>query len=154
MPDVIVVGAGLAGLVCAEELTRAGVECVVLEASDGPGGRVRSDAVDGFVLDRGFQIVLTAYPQVQQRFDLAALDLAVRTGGDVRRGGSFHRVADPLRRPQQIPQTLAAPIGSLADKLRLAALVVDVRRHSVRELLRRPDITTAARLSQRRFSPR
>ena len=72
MPDVIVIGAGMAGLVCAEDLTRAGVDCVVLEASDGIGGRVRSDLVDGFRLDRGFQILLLAYPQVQQRLDLEA----------------------------------------------------------------------------------
>ena len=61
--DVVIVGAGLAGLVCAQDLTRAGVGCHVLEASDGVGGRVRTDNVNGFLLDRGFQIVLTAYPQ-------------------------------------------------------------------------------------------
>ena len=75
MSDVVIVGAGLAGLVCAQDLTRAGVQCTVLEASDGTGGRVRTDAVDGFLLDRGFQILLTAYPQVHARLDLAALAL-------------------------------------------------------------------------------
>ena len=60
MTDVAIVGAGLAGLACAQDLTRAGVECTVLEASDGVGGRVRTDAIDGYLLDRGFQILLTA----------------------------------------------------------------------------------------------
>ena len=60
---------------CAQDLTRGGVDCRVLEASDGVGGRVRTDAVDGFLLDRGSQIVLTAYPQVQNRLDLGALEL-------------------------------------------------------------------------------
>lgn len=60
--DVVIVGAGLAGLACAQDLTRAGVACQVLEASDGVGGRVRTDHVDGFTLDRGFQILLTSYP--------------------------------------------------------------------------------------------
>ena len=75
--DVLIVGAGLAGLACAQDLTRAGLECRVLEASDGVGGRVRTDSIDGFLLDRGFQILLTAYPQVQQRLDVDALDLGL-----------------------------------------------------------------------------
>ena len=153
--DVVVVGAGLAGLACAQDLTRAGVECVVLEGSDGVGGRVRTDAVDGYLLDRGFQIMLTAYPEVQRRLDLTALDLRpFEPGASVRVGGGFHRVADPLRRPLQLGSTLAAPIGTLGDKVRLARLVADVRIHPVGELLRRPDGTTAARLAAAGFSTR
>ena len=75
MTDVAIVGAGLAGLTCAQDLTRAGLQCTVLEGADGVGGRVRTDAVDGFLLDRGFQILLSAYPQVKQRLDTAALDI-------------------------------------------------------------------------------
>ncbi len=155
MRDVVVVGAGLAGLVCAQDLTRAGVDCLVVEASDGAGGRVRSDSVDGFVLDRGFQILLTAYPQVQLRLDLDSLDLGYfDPGAVVRVRGGFHRVGDPLRRPLQIPETIAAPIGTLADKARLAQIVVDVRRGSVRDLLRRPDTSTMERLTGFGFSDR
>lgn len=155
MNDVVIVGAGLAGLACAQDLTRAGVACTVLEASDGVGGRVRTDAVDGFLLDRGFQILLTAYPEVQRRLDLTALDVALfEPGAAIRRGGRFHRVSDPLRRPLRIPGTVAAPIGTLADKARLARMVLDVRRHSVRDLLRRPDMTTAERLARAGFSAR
>jgi phytoene dehydrogenase-like protein len=155
MADVIIVGAGLAGLACAQDLARAGIECRVLEASDGVGGRVRTDSVDGFLLDRGFQILLTAYPQVQQRLDLAALDFCpFEPGAVIRVGGRFCRVADPLRRPRQIPGTVVAPIGTLADKVRLVRMVVDVRRHSVKELLRRPDTTTAQRLARAGYSRR
>ena len=150
MTDVAIVGAGLAGLACAQDLTRAGVECTVLEASDGVGGRVRTDAIDGYLLDRGFQILLTAYPEVQRRCDVDALDIRhFEPGAAIRVNGRFHRVADPLRRPTQIPATLAAPIGTLADKVRLLRLVVDVRSHSVPELLRRPDGSTAERLAKR-----
>ncbi|MFN0091729.1 MAG: FAD-dependent oxidoreductase [Acidimicrobiales bacterium] len=113
---------------CAQDLTRAGVHCRVLEACDGVGGRVRTDKVDGFLLDRGFQVVLTGYPQVQQRFDVDALELCVfEPGALVRVGGGFHRVGDPLRRPLQIPRTVVAPIGTLVDKARLARMVIDVR---------------------------
>jgi phytoene dehydrogenase-like protein len=151
--DVVVVGAGLAGLACAQDLGRAGVPCLVLEASDGVGGRVRTDAVDGYLLDRGFQILLTAYPEVGRRLDLPALDLRpFEPGAMIRVDGSFHRVADPLRRPLLIPSTLTAPVGTLADKLRLARLVLDVRTHSVRELLARPDSTTAERLGAAGFT--
>jgi phytoene dehydrogenase-like protein len=152
--DVVVVGAGVAGLVCAQDLTRAGVPCRILEASDGIGGRVRTDRMDGYQLDRGFQILLTAYPQVGARLDLDALDLRRFDPGAVIHRHGFHRVADPLRRPGHLPATLAAPIGSLADKVRLARLVLDVRTHPVRELLRRPDRTTADRLAAAGFSDR
>jgi phytoene dehydrogenase-like protein len=146
--DVVIVGAGLAGLVCAQDLTRAGVDCCLIEASDGVGGRVRSDTLDGFILDRGFQILLSAYPQVQQRIDIEGLELGYfEPGAMVRANGRFHRVADPLRRPSQIAQTLTAPIGSLGEKARMARLVLDVRMSSVRSILRRPDGTTAERLA-------
>lgn len=155
MVDVVIVGAGLAGLACAQDLVRGGVDCRVLEASDGVGGRVRTDKIDGFLLDRGFQVVLTGYPQVQRRLDVDALELRrFDPGALVRVRGGFHRVDDPLRRPLQIPRTIVAPVGTLADKARLARLIIDVRRHRVRDLLRRPDVTTAQRLANAGFSGR
>jgi predicted NAD/FAD-binding protein len=75
-------------------------------------------------------------------------------GAVVRVGGRFHRVADPLRSPQLLARTVAAPIGTPADKARLARLVLDVRAHSVHDLLRRPDMSTAERLARAGFSER
>ena len=148
------VGAGLAGLVCADDLVRAGVDCTVLEASDGVGGRVRTDRVDGFLLDRGFQILLTAYPEVARRLDLTALDLReFAPGAVVRTADGMHAVGDPLRRPSQLLATVRAPIGSLADKLRLARLVLSVRTTAARDLLRAPDGTTLERLRSAGFGP-
>lgn len=154
MSDVVVVGAGLAGLVCADDLMRAGIDCTVLEASDRVGGRVRTDEVDGYLLDRGFQILLTAYPEVARRLDLAALDLhEFAPGAVVRTATGMCEVGDPLRRPSQLLATVRAPIGSLADKLRLARLILSVRATSARDLLRGPDGTTLERLRSAGFSP-
>ena len=74
--DVAVVGAGLAGLTAADRLARADLDVVVLEASDGVGGRVRTDRVDGFLLDRGFQVLNTAYPAARRILDLDAAGVA------------------------------------------------------------------------------
>ena len=71
-PDVLIIGAGLAGLACARHLADAGVSFQVIEASDGIGGRVRTDQVEGFLLDRGFQVLLTAYPEAQRTLDYHA----------------------------------------------------------------------------------
>ena len=153
--DVVVVGAGMAGLTCALDLVRAGVECVVVDGSDGVGGRVRTDAVDGFLLDRGFQILLCAYPEVQKRLDLSGLELRpFAPGAVVHLDDGFHDVGDPLRRPSQILATLAAPIGTLGDKLRLARLVVADRIRPVGKILRGPDVTTRVHLERLGFSPR
>ena len=99
-PEVLIVGAGLAGLCCARRLHEQGIACQILEKSDGVGGRVRTDTVEGFQLDRGFQVLLTAYPEAQRVLDYPALHLQpFYPGALVRFGGRFHRVADPWRRP-------------------------------------------------------
>ena len=152
--EVVIVGAGLAGLACALRLTELGHEVTVLEASDGVGGRVRTDVVDGFQLDRGFQIHLTSYPEAERVLDHDALDLkAFHPGALVRVAGRTHRVGDPFRRPQDAVATLRAPIGSLADKARIARLRHHVLRTDPAELLRRPDVTTRQALADAGFSP-
>ena len=93
---VTIIGAGLAGLSCARELKTHGVECVVLEASDGVGGRVRTDSYEGFLLDRGFQVLLTAYPECRRLLNYEALKLKpFYPGAMVRFEGKFHHLADP-----------------------------------------------------------
>src|SRR5947209_7282446 len=120
-PDVLIVGAGLAGLGCATRLKQIGVPFQILEASDGIGGRLRTDLVDGFRLDRGFQVLLTAYPEAKRVLDLDELKLGkFYPGALVRKGGTFHRLAHPLRKPLAGVGSLFAPIGTLRDKLRLA----------------------------------
>jgi phytoene dehydrogenase-like protein len=126
---VLVVGAGLSGLAAARTLSRAGVDILVLEGSDGIGGRVRTDEVDGFLLDRGFQILLTAYSELERQIDLADLDLrSFESGSRIRYDGGFHELADPWRAPLKAVAGLRAPVGSIGDKLRVGSLRSDALR--------------------------
>jgi phytoene dehydrogenase-like protein len=136
-------------------LTAAGFDVHVLEASDGVGGRVRTDHVNGFTLDRGFQILLTAYPELKKQFDVDALNLQpFDPGALVWINGKGKVFSDPLRRPKSFVATAIAPIGSVIDKIRLATLRLSVTRGNGAALLSHPDITTAKMLSDRGFSPK
>ncbi|GAB2568388.1 NAD(P)/FAD-dependent oxidoreductase [Microlunatus antarcticus] len=136
---VIVVGAGLAGLACAQHLVRSGVEVVVLEASDGVGGRVRTDVVDGFRCDRGFQLLNPAYPALKHVVDVGALDLhAFGAGVVVAHGRTRSILADPRREPSLMVASLRAPLGTFAEKVRFAAWAA-LTLVPVRTQLARPD---------------
>lgn len=119
--DVVVVGAGLAGLTAAASLSKAGLDVAVLEAGDGVGGRMRTDRVDGFLLDRGFQVLNTAYPAVRRLLDLDALDLrSFDRAALVHVDGENHRIGDPRRELMALPKALTAPVGGVRSKLALA----------------------------------
>jgi phytoene dehydrogenase-like protein len=150
---VYVVGGGLAGLRCARVLHEHGVPATVLEAADGVGGRVRTDRVDGFQLDRGFQVLLTAYPEAGEALDYRELELhPFYPGAMVRTGDRFVTVADPFRRPLDGLRTALAPVGGLGDKLKVAALRRRVVAGSLEELFARPETTTAQALADAGFS--
>jgi phytoene dehydrogenase-like protein len=154
--DVAIIGAGLAGLTCARRLQDTGRSCVVLEATDAVGGRVRTDCVEGYQLDRGFQVLLTAYPEAQRWLDYAALDLREFTPGALVRlpEGGQARVSDPFRRPGETWATLRAPVGTWADKARIATLRWKASRGSLADLLKRPETSTLAALRAHGFSER
>jgi len=117
-PQVLIIGAGLSGLACALKLQAAEISFFLLEASDAPGGRVRTDEIDGFLLDRGFQVYLDAYPEAGRILDLPALDLRpFSPGALVFHRGKMHRVMDVFRRPGSLVPSALAPIGTISDKL-------------------------------------
>lgn len=119
--DVVVVGAGLAGLRCATGLVDAGLDVVVVEAADAVGGRVRTDRVDGHLLDRGFQVLNPAYPRVRADIDVDALGLqAFGRGAGVMRDGGRSLVADPLRHPDRLRDTLRSGFVTPGALLALA----------------------------------
>lgn len=150
---VAVVGAGLAGLACARHLQAAGRDVVVLEASDGVGGRVRTDRHDGFLLDRGFQVLLTGYPAARAQLDLEALQLQpFRPGVVVQLASGPTRLADPLREPGSVIGGLTSPALTLADGVRLLALRASVQVPDGQTVAARPQTTALARLRQKGFS--
>jgi phytoene dehydrogenase-like protein len=153
-PHVVVVGAGLAGLTCALTLHAAGREVLVLEASDEVGGRIRTDVVDGYRLDRGFQVLLTGYPAARRWFDLAALDPRPFSSGVViRHQGRFRRMADPLRAPVAAATSVVSPLPGIVDGLRLLAWRASLVRTSGPEVAAREQVATADLLRARGFSP-
>lgn len=152
---VLIVGAGMAGLSCAVQLHRAGIPVQVFEASDGVGGRVRTDIVNGFRLDRGFQVYLDAYEETGKLLDLAALDLRrFEPGALVYTGDGLHRLMDVFRRPGSALASLNAPVGSFFDKVRVGWMRTRILNSSLSDIASRPDCTTENYLRKRGFSER
>ena len=121
--DCIVVGAGLSGLACAQTLLQASKSVLVLESSDAPGGRVATDTIEGFQIDRGFQVYLDSYAEGQRFLDYASLNFgAFEQGALVVRRGRLFSVSDPWRRPfAAIRSVLSGTVG-MTDGLRIAWL--------------------------------
>lgn len=150
---VVVIGGGLAGLTCAKVLHSQGVDFLLLEAADALGGRVRTDEADGFLLDRGFQVLSTAYPEASRQLDFSALNLkAFEPGSLIRSDDGFHQVSDPWRCPQHVLKTAFAPVGTLTDKLRIGRLRFSASRGTVDSIFERPDVTTEHELQRLGFT--
>lgn len=151
-PRIVIVGAGLAGLACARVLADAGRSFTILEASNAVGGRVRTDSVDGFLLDRGFQIFLPAYPEARRMLDYDALDLRpLYRGVDVFVKDRFHRIADPLAHPLAAMKSFRDEMVTLRDKWTMLLLRKEVfgLRAPPRDL---PDMETEDYLREFGFS--
>ncbi len=152
--DVIIVGAGIAGLTCAEKLCSNDFNVLVLESSGTPGGRIATDHHHGFLLDRGFQVLLTAYPEAKQTLDYDNLQLHhFEPGSLIWHDGAFHRLSDPWRRPRHLFATAFSPSATFLDKLRIAKFRRDVSAGDLEQLYERPEQTTIEMLRQRGFSP-
>ncbi|WP_128905222.1 NAD(P)/FAD-dependent oxidoreductase [Halorubrum amylolyticum] len=146
--DATVVGGGLAGLVAATRLAEAGADVTLYERRPAVGGRVRTETVGGFTLDRGFQVLFTSYPAVASELGADGLDdlddLDVRRfapGATICRPGSRSVLSDPLRDPRAAIATLRNDEVSFSDKLRTLALRHDLAERDEEEFFSGPDIT-------------
>lgn len=134
--DVVIVGAGIAGLTCGRALVEKGYDIVIVEALPGVGGRMQTDVREGFRLDRGFQVLQLAYPEARRLLDYDALDLhTFPPGARIRARGRFHLLADPLRRPRHLLRSLTAGVGTIGDRVRLARLAREAGRLPLERLM-------------------
>jgi phytoene dehydrogenase-like protein len=152
-PDVLIIGAGLAGLSCGRHLADSSVSFQIIEASDGIGGRVRTDECEGFLLDRGFQVLFTAYPEAQRTLDYHALDLKKFSPGALSWfAGRMNELVDPWRTPGGWGAAIKSDFGTLWDKIRVARLRSRLRRSAIEQIFQRPEAFTRDALRAEGFS--
>ena len=151
--QVYVVGAGISGLIAALELEQAGFEPIILEKSDGVGGRVRTVEIEGYRLDIGFQVLLSAYPLVNKYLDMNALGLQkLASGAQILVNGKRYRIGDPTRDLGALLPTVFANIGSVADKFRILLLNQRLKRKTIEEIFDSTEFTTLEYLEGLGFS--
>lgn len=152
-PKVTIIGAGISGLSVALHLHRQGFSVKIIEASDRPGGRIKTDMVEGFRLDRGFQVLLTSYPEAQSLLNYKALQLKTfLPGATVLYDGGQFDLADPFRRPSAFLATVLAPVGSLKDKINTFVLKQKLLGKSIQKIFSQEQQSSLAQLSDYGFS--
>jgi phytoene dehydrogenase-like protein len=151
--DVVIIGAGIAGLTVAKLLKKAGKKIILIEAADDVGGRVRTDEKDGFLIDRGFQVLLTAYPEAKELLDYKRLNLKkFKPGATILNKTGKHKIGDPSREPLLLFKTLFSSVGNFSDKLMLLSLKLKLASKSVEDIFEKQEITTLEYLRQYGFS--
>jgi len=152
-PNITIIGAGIAGLTAAVYLHQKGFKIQILEASDRAGGRIKTDVIDGFRLDKGFQVLLTEYPETKALLDYKKLNLKrFLPGATVLYDGGQFEIADPFRRPTALFSTLFAPVGSLKDKINTFFLKRKLVKISIPNLFEQAEVETIAQLKNYGFS--
>lgn len=141
--EIIIIGGGLAGLAAAVYCEKKGVPAILLEADNRLGGRVQTDDVAGFQLDRGFQVLLSSYEKANELLDIEALKVGKFMAGAVitDEKGTF-RVVDPQRKGSKIIPMLFSRMGGFRDKLKLRKLTKRIRKMSWDEIFADDGMTT------------
>ena len=151
--EVIIIGAGISGLIAAIELEKQDIQPIIYEASDRVGGRVKTDEWKGFKLDHGFQVLLTAYPEAQNYLDFEALDLQkFSPGAIIYSGHKTFALSDPLRQPKTVLSMAYSGVGSIGDKLKMWSLSKNLKSKSIDEIFSEKETTTLKYLQKYGFS--
>lgn len=150
---ITILGAGISGLLAAKTLEEQGFTTTIIEATSEVGGRVKTDVENGVAFDHGFQVLLTAYPQVQKHLDLEALELQYfKPGALIFKNGKTQRIGDPLRDLSALWPTLIANVGTLVDKWKIFKLTQSLKRQSISEIFKAEETTTLLFLKNYGFS--
>ncbi|MCF8322465.1 MAG: FAD-dependent oxidoreductase [Flavobacterium sp.] len=152
-PTITIIGAGISGLTAAVYLYQKGYKVQILEASERAGGRIKTDIIDGFRLDRGFQVLLTEYPETKALLDYKKLNLKrFLPGANVLYDGGQFEIADPFRRPTAVFATLFAPVGNLKDKINTFFLKNKLVKITIPAIFKQPETDTISQLKNYGFS--
>jgi len=148
-----IIGCGISGLIAAKTLEAAGYLPIIIEASDRVGGRVKTDIIDGYQLDHGFQVLLDAYPKANEHLDYKALQLQqFKPGGVIFSNGKPQTIGDPLRDLSLLLPTLFSSVGSFLDKLKILKLNIELKKKPINSIFSSPSSTTLEYLQARGFS--
>lgn len=152
-PKIYIVGAGISGLIAAKTLEENGYAPILLEATREPGGRVKTDIINGVPFDHGFQVLLTDYPEAKKHLSYDELDLYhFKPGALIFKDGKTERIGDPLRDRSAFWPTLRATIGSLGDKFRIYNLTRKLKAKSIAQIFETEEQSTSDYLKAYGFS--
>ena len=152
-PSIHIIGGGISGLIAARVLEEHGLSATIIEATDRLGGRVKTDVVDGYNLDHGFQVLLTAYPAAKKYLDFDALALQeFLPGSAIFKNGKQKIIGDPLRNLSLLIPTLFSGIGTVNDKLKILALNRRLKKKSIQNIFAEKEQTTISYLENIGFS--
>jgi len=152
-PEVVIVGAGIAGLTAGKILSQKGKEVLLIEKSDQVGGRVRTDHHEGFLLDHGFQVLLTSYPELTEHVNIESLDLKkFDSGAVIFKNGRFSKIGDPFQNPSSVFSTTFTKCLNTQDKLRLLKLRKELIKNNHPSMERTDDEKISTNLIRLGFS--
>ncbi len=150
---VYIIGAGISGLIAANILEKQGVNPIIIDASDRPGGRVKTDIVEDYQLDHGFQVLLSSYSAAQKHLDYKALELQkLNAGAYIFLDKKQILFGDPTRDPKLLISTLFSKVGTFSDKLKIAKLNFKLKKKTIESIFEDTELTTLQYLKKLRFS--
>ena len=148
-----IIGAGISGLIAAQVLENYGYHPTIIEATNTVGGRVKSDIVNDYILDHGFQVLLSEYPAAKKYLNYQALDLQkLVSGAVIFKDGKTQKIGDPFRDISLLFPTIFANIGSTKDKLKILKLNTYLKKKKLQEIFNTDEITTHQYLKNYGFS--
>ena len=153
MKTAIVVGAGISGLSCALELEKNGYHVQILEKENHPGGRVHSDVINGYILNRGFQVLQTGYPETKRLLDYEKLELCnLDSEVWVMNNNTIKKLYDPIQNPSNLLKAAFSNVGTFQDKLRLLQLRQSTTSRSTNKIFQENETTSLEQINNYGFS--